>query len=243
LSQSRAIETTEGVLARTSVIYQRILGFLSGRRSIVCLYTLSMASVRQHFVRQRAMGKARSLLGRLSSQNRPVQLELGSSTPRKGWITIDLARGADLTLDLSKQLPFSDGSVDRLYSSHALDHLCYEDAAALLRESHRILRNGGTLDLCVPDASFYLKAYCSSEPFDVRRFCIYDFALHYHSRIDLVNYIAYMEGMHKYMYDTENLAALLRSIGFQKVTLRSFDSGLDLQQPDDHECIYALAVK
>ena len=183
------------------------------------------------------------MTGRLSSQNRPVQLELGSTTPRKEWITIDFARGADLTLDLSKRLPFSDGSVDRLYSSHTLDHLYYEDAVGLLRESYRILKNGGTLDLCVPDAAFYLKAYCSSQPFDVKRFCVYEFALHYHSGIDLVNYIAYMGGMHKYMYDKENLVALLKSIGFQKVTLRSFDSGLDLQQPDDHECIYALAVK
>jgi hypothetical protein len=45
------------------------------------------------------------------------------------------------------------------------------------------------------------------------------------------------------MYDKENLVALLTSIGFQKVTLRDFDSGLDLQEPDDHRCIYAVAAK
>lgn len=209
----------------------------------MCLYTLSIASMRQWIVRRRAIGKARTLTRRLSSQSKPVQLELGSTTPREGWITIDFARGADLILDLSKRLPFPDGLVDRLYSSHALDHLCYEDAVGLLKESYRILKDGGTLDLCVPDAAFYLKAYCGGQPFDVKRFCVYEFALHYHSRIDLVNYIAFMGGMHKYMYDRENLVALLRSIGFQEVTLRSFDSVLDLQQPDDHECIYALAVK
>jgi predicted SAM-dependent methyltransferase len=225
------------------VIYQRILRFLSGRRFLLCLYTLSIASVRQHLVRRRATGKARRLTRRLSSQNRPVQLELGSTTPRKGWITIDSARDADLTLDLSKRLPFPDRSVDRLYSSHALDHLRYEDTVGLLRESYRILKDGGTLDLCVPDAAFYLEAYCSNQAFDVKRFCIYEFALHYCSRIDLVNYIAYMGGMHKYMYDKENLVALLTSIGFQKVTLRDFDSGLDVQEPDDHRCIYAVAAK
>lgn len=199
--------------------------------------------MRQYLVRRRAMGKARRLTRRLLSQNRPVQLDLGSTAPREGWITVDFARGADLILDLTKRLPFSDGSVDRLYSSHTLDHLCYEDAVGLLRESYRILKNGGTLDLCVPDAAFYLEAYCSNQAFDVKRFCIYEFALHYHSRIDLVNYIAFMGGMHKYMYDKENLVALLTSIGFQKVTLRDFDSGLDVQEPDDHRCIYAVAAK
>ncbi|MBN2098750.1 MAG: methyltransferase domain-containing protein [Dehalococcoidia bacterium] len=222
---------------------QRTHGSLSENRFLLCLYTLSIASMRQWIVRRRAIGKARTLTRRLSSQSKPVQLELGSTTPREGWITIDFARGADLILDLSKRLPFPDGLVDRLYSSHALDHLCYEDAVGLLKESYRILKDGGTLDLCVPDAAFYLKAYCGGQPFDVKRFCVYEFALHYHSRIDLVNYIAFMGGMHKYMYDRENLVALLRSIGFQEVTLRSFDSVLDLQQPDDHECIYALAVK
>jgi predicted SAM-dependent methyltransferase len=222
---------------------QRTSESLSDNRFLLYLYTLSIASMRQWLGRRRVVGKARSLVKRLLGQGKPVRLELGTTTPREGWITIDFARGADLTLDLSKPLPFSDGSVDGLYSSHTLDHLGYEDAVGLLKESYRILKNGGTFDLCVPDAAFYLKAYCSGQPFDVKRFCVYDFALHYHSRIDLVNYIAYMEGMHKYMYDEENLVALLKSVGFQKVTLRSFDSGLDLQEPDDHRCMYVVAAK
>jgi predicted SAM-dependent methyltransferase len=225
------------------MICHNVMGRVSSLGVLLWVYRVSIASMREYLIRRRSMARARRLTRRLLSQNRPVQLELGSAIPRAGWITVHFRRDADLTLDLAKPLPFSDGSVDRIYSAHSLDHLQYEDAIRLLKESYRILKNGGTFSICVPDAAFYLDSYCSSQPFDVKRFCIYEFALHYHSRIDIVNYIAYMGGMHKYMYDRENLIAVLRSAGFEKVALRDFDSELDLLKPDDHRCIYAAAVK
>jgi len=172
----------------------------------------------------------------------PLQLELGSATRRPGWVTIDLVRGADLILDLTKPLPFSDRSVDKVYSSHLLEHFYHDEAIALLKECYRILKAGGTFSVCVPDASIYLNAYCSGEAFDIKTYCIYEPAFRYHSRIDFVNYVAYMAGHHKHMYDEENLIEILRSIGFQKVTLRDFDAALDLKERA-YESIYAVALK
>src|SRR3990172_4662637 len=51
--------------------------------------------------------------------------------------------------DLRKPLPFGDGSVRCIYTSHCLEHLTREDGAQLLRECHRVLAPGGILRVLV----------------------------------------------------------------------------------------------
>ena len=201
-----------------------------------------VSPIRIYLTRRQAVRKAARLAKGLSIQARPLQLELGSATPRRGWVTVDLAEGADLILDLTKPLPFPDASVDNIYSSHLLEHLYHDEAIALLKECHRTIKTGGILSICVPDAAIYLNAYCSGEAFDIKTFCVYEPAFRYHSRIDFVNYMAYMAGHHKHMYDKENLIEILRSVGFQKVTPRDFDAVLDAKQRA-YESIYAVALK
>ncbi|MDT4913614.1 MAG: hypothetical protein QOC66_2742 [Pseudonocardiales bacterium] len=53
--------------------------------------------------------------------------------------------------DLSKPLPYADGTAEAVYSSHMLEHLYLDDARALLAECHRVLRPGGLLRLALPD--------------------------------------------------------------------------------------------
>ena len=60
--------------------------------------------------------------------------------------------------------------------------------------------------------------------------------------IDYVNYIAYMDGHHKYMFDQENLLFILKLKGFKEVRSRGFDPALDLKQRD-FVSIYAEALK
>lgn len=51
-----------------------------------------------------------------------------------------------------------------------------------------------------------------------------------------------MGGEHKIMFDEENLPSLLRQAGFERVSLRSFEQGLDLLA-HDFESIYAIGFK
>ena len=62
------------------------------------------------------------------------------------------------------------------------------------------------------------------------------------SLIDQVNYIAYMDEQHKYLFDKENLINTLNKIPFEKVELRNFNENLDIKIRDS-ESIYAVAVK
>jgi SAM-dependent methyltransferase len=59
--------------------------------------------------------------------------------------------------DLTKRLPFEDGSVDAVYSSHFFEHIYLSEAQAILRECHRILRPGGVLRLALPDGEAWAR--------------------------------------------------------------------------------------
>ena len=62
------------------------------------------------------------------------------------------------------------------------------------------------------------------------------------SLIDQINYIAYMDQEHKYLFDEENLINTLKKVPFKKVELRNFDENLD-SKVRDSESIYAIAIK
>jgi predicted SAM-dependent methyltransferase len=173
--------------------------------------------------------KNKRLLKQLLVANKPIKLELGSAkrNDMESWTTIDLNTGADLRLDLSQPLPFPENSVEIIYSSHVLEHFSYpKPMTNLLSECLRILRPGGTFLVAVPDAKIFLDAYHNPKQFDLKKYCSWDVGLSYKTKIDYVNFIAYMGGDHKHLFDEDNLIALLKETGFQEVKLnRNVDSG------------------
>ena len=60
--------------------------------------------------------------------------------------------------------------------------------------------------------------------------------------MDVINYIAYMDGQHRYMFDEENLAHVLSVTGFTDVRIRDFDPSLDLPERRQGS-IYVAGVK
>lgn len=200
-----------------------------------------------HWRRKRLLSprRNRAIIASFLKSGRPIKLELGSSS-RPGmedWIATDINGGGDLSLDLLKPIPFPDNSVDRIYSSHVLEHFSYPSPMLdLLQECYRILKPGGGLSLAVPNARIFLDAYARGETLDRARFCSWDVGLSYKSKIDYVNFIAYMGGDHKHLFDEENLVHVLSDAGFRNVRIRHFDSEVDLEIRR-HESIYAEAEK
>lgn len=62
-------------------------------------------------------------------------------------------------VNLLGRLPYADESFDVTYSSHFLEHLEEENAARLLGEVRRILKQNGILRLVVPDLENIAKEY------------------------------------------------------------------------------------
>lgn len=171
-----------------------------------------------------------------------VEVGAGDKKGQGGWLTIDITRNCDIFWDLRKGLPFPDGSIKKIYSSHFFEHLSFREIQQFLAECNRVLAQGGTFSICVPNARLYIEAYLRSGPPMDEQLLGYRPAYNNTTRIDYVNYIAYMDGHHKHMFDEENLLHMLNSCGLRNARLRAFDPSLDLKERDA-ESIYAEAEK
>ena len=65
--------------------------------------------------------------------------------------------------DIVKGLPVPTGSCRGIYSSHVLEHLALNDLRKALRETHRLLAEGGTFRLVVPDLEHEARTYLADE--------------------------------------------------------------------------------
>jgi predicted SAM-dependent methyltransferase len=168
------------------------------------------------------------------------RLEIGAGAKgRNGWTTLDLY-GADYTWDLRWRLPLRDASVGEVYSSHVMEHFSYPDLIRLLSEVRRVLKPGGVYKAAVPNAALYVDAYVKRNASALK--LAYGPALHSALPIDALNYVAYMDGHHRYLFDPENLQRVLKVAGFNDVRPRDFEPGLDLEARD-HESIYVQGTK
>jgi predicted SAM-dependent methyltransferase len=126
--------------------------------------------------------------------------------------------------DLLYGIPFEAGVSPNIYSSHFLEHLTKPEAATLLRECYRALRNGGNLRIVVPSLALEV---------DEMRAAIdrYDQG----DRLPVLPYLTHQPGFtgpyaaHRHMYNFDELGSLLASVGFVDIIERSFGVG---QMPD-----------
>jgi predicted SAM-dependent methyltransferase len=190
----------------------------------------------QHVRRRRA---SLAQLKTLKASGAPIKLDIGGGgrPGTNGWITVDTAEGCDLYWDLREGIPFANGTVEAIYSSHMLEHLTFDDGQALLRECYRALKPGGSISVVVPNARLYIEGYLGAREIP-QEFFGWAPAYNGTTGIDAVNYVAYMGGEHKYMFDEENLIHRLRAAGFADARRRSFDPSLDLAERD-YESVYA----
>ncbi len=149
-----------------------------------------------------------------------------------------IAWGRDtLVHDVRKPLPFADGSIAVIYSSHLLEHLYLDEAKSLLAECQRVLAPEGVLRIVVPDLRAIVEEYLGGDELDPLP---PDAATP--SPADRMNqrlllrsptaptgrglYRVYSASKdfhaHKWMYDSEALIAHFRAAGFHDVARREF---------------------
>jgi len=192
--------------------------------------------------KKQTLNKVENLL----RNHQTIQLDIGAGQTKRNadWLTLDKNRCCDLYWDLSEGLPFPEDSVNTIYSSHVLEHIPPPSLERVLRDCLRCLKPGGTLSVCVPNARLFIEAYLQGRYFVTpsSENCWQRGWTDTGSPIDQINYIAYMGGEHKYMFDQESLVGLLDRVGFERTSSREFENGLDL--PQRHfESIYAIGFK
>lgn len=215
---------------------------MSGLRARVRRVPLAEEAYVLVTTRSRMRGTRRQVKAVLAG-GAPVRLELGGGyvRSRNGMLNLDITNEADLFWDLRFGIPFPDGSVTSIYASHLLEHLDFGQGQALLRECMRVLVPGGVISVAVPDARLYLEAYLGLRQLPTE-LALWEPAVHHSTAIDLANYVAYMGGEHRHMFDAENLQFVLREAGFRDVASRGFDPSVDLPERDV-ESIYAIGIR
>lgn len=135
------------------------------------------------------------------------------------WINIDVidltnyakARGyLFMCHDVTKGLPFRDGTVSAINLSHLLEHLTYQEGESLLKECYRVLQKGGALRVSLPDTKLLAKKYLEGNLEDLKFLGpeVYSY------RFPVQRFWHILSSGHRSAYDEELLRAVLREVGF-----------------------------
>ncbi|HTY01071.1 MAG TPA: methyltransferase domain-containing protein [Bacteroidota bacterium] len=205
---------------RISRILERALPTGVGKAAGALLDELSVYSVS-------VINGAKAARQYKGSTNLKIQLGCGPRV-KPGWVNIDLAKTADVRMDMRRRLPFSDNSCAVIYSEHFLEHIDYPGPiTTLLQDCLRILQPGGLFTFAVPDIDMVLRAYVnggSPEYWEAQRrwgpaWCS--------THVEFINYNFRQDGEHRFAYDAETMTKLLSNVGFVNIRKREFDPALD----------------
>ena len=180
-----------------------------------------------------------------------LNIGCGSQVP-DGWINVDYALGARFTKipffsavnrkvklfnldwnekiylhDLTKKLPWTDASIDTVYSSHTLEHFSKEEGRRFLSECHRVLRKNGIIRIVVPDLRHDVMKYIEGKTLadDVveKLGVLYGGS----SNTFKKKQSPFFQFPHKCMYDNPRLIEILNEIGFDASVKVAFDSTIE----------------
>jgi predicted SAM-dependent methyltransferase len=144
-----------------------------------------------------------------------LMLNIGSGKVKiPNWINIDIEPGADLVIDVRKNLPFKDNTIEFIYNEHFIEHLEYEDSEKALKEFYRVLKKDAHLRIATPDLDYITKKYF--EDWKNQNWLSWPEYHFIKTRGQMIN-ISFRWWGHKYLYNEEDLTNLLKKAGFRKV--------------------------
>jgi ubiquinone/menaquinone biosynthesis C-methylase UbiE len=143
-----------------------------------------------------------------------IQLNLGCGTDiRDGFINIDVRAldGVNVVSSL-ESLPFENNYADRIVAQDVLEHFCRIELIEVVKEIKRVLKDGGILEIRVPDCEQILNKYALKE-LDV------DSALGY-----IFGGQDYVQNVHKIGFTKSNCRYLLELFGFTVLEVYTCDA-------------------
>lgn len=105
------------------------------------------------------------VIKRIHAKRRVRRLEIGPGDYRvDGHETLNIQWSDDTDyIAPADRIPFADKTFDSVYASHVLEHFVWYKTIEVLREWHRVLKDGGTITIMVPDALKIAKAFVNDE--------------------------------------------------------------------------------
>lgn len=141
-----------------------------------------------------------------------MRVEVGAGDhPKPGYIHTDIRPLSDIEHVCNAwQLPFSDGSVDEIYTYHCLEHLTEHQGQLAVAEWFRVLRHDGKVEIHVPDIAAHVEQFNTPGQSPAH----HNFTNRYHALLGFHGWQRFPEDVHQWSYTFESLAELLKSVGF-----------------------------
>ena len=152
------------------------------------------------------------------------KLHIGGGWRRlDGWLNTDLELIPDVVrLDATQRLPFRNGTFQYVYTEHMIEHVPYQEGAYILRECHRVMRNGGAIRVITPDLAAIMGLYSGNLSTTQEKylswFCQTFVSEEYPpNAVSAINAMFRLWG-HQFIYDEETLAGAMRAAGLSSIT-------------------------
>jgi predicted SAM-dependent methyltransferase len=234
-------DALRSLLPRPGGAELRALRELAARGEVDLRALLAKAEAEAATSRRREALRTRELARLRATPTRKLHLGCGAH-PMDGWTNVDGGDGvhfdppADprvIELDVFDALAaLPDASVDFVHSEQFLEHFTRQDGFQLLRECARVVRPGGVVRTQVPDLHQVVKLYLDEVEFAPWATVQYPHRMRnmaggsdpYGKLIPgeqylpamMINNGFHMDG-HRFLYDYETLAQVLRLAGFSHV--------------------------
>ncbi|RLB83738.1 MAG: hypothetical protein DRH17_00870 [Deltaproteobacteria bacterium] len=161
-----------------------------------------------------------------------VKLNLGGGSHwrRTGWYNLDFGQGG---YDLSTNFlsPFSDNSIEKIYTSHTLEHLRPDKCYLLIKDCYRVLKKKAIFRITVPDCEIFIRAFYNGE----NELLFKGQQQYFDSPIDQIQHMGgNPDGLHLkskighyFFWDKYTLSWLLIMAGFRKISVVNFGESAD----------------
>jgi len=154
--------------------------------------------------------------------------------------------GIDICWDLVDGIPLESNSLSGCFTEHCLEHLEFKIALQTLREIHRVLKQGATVRIVVPDPVIYIDEFVKHRNGEVTSIPLATPDAEPTPMMS-INRVFRNFG-HRYAWDYETLSLFLARTGFERITRQTFGRGavksLLVDTPERRiESLYVEAVK
>ena len=144
-----------------------------------------------------------------------------------GWLNSDFFPKAPnvIHVDATTTYPFRDQTFDYVFSEHMIEHVPYEDGHSMLKESWRVLKEGGKIRISTPDLAFLIALYQPEKtPLQEEYIRWYSKEIPLPLACDtfIINNFVRAWG-HQFIYDEKALRFSLKQAGFADITRLSLN--------------------
>ena len=168
----------------------------------------------------------------------------------EGWLNVDLY-GSDWNVDLQSPLPWPSNTFEVVLGQHVIEHLeLTDELLPLLRELHRVCKDGAEVWLSCPDMAKVCTSYIEDrgQRLVIDRMTRWPFSLDGAPAQQMINLLFHQKGQHKNLFDFELLSWTLKQAGFSECR-RTSEAELLSRYPklpprnDESQTLYVVAFR